>query len=107
MRRILLAVLLIVSLVTGGYSLCAAGDYQARSTVSPSPAVMAADGLVGRPVGIAATAAGVGVFVATLPFTLVSGSTESAARELVGGPAVWTFGRPIGKTGKERHFFLP
>jgi hypothetical protein len=38
-----------------------------------------------------------GLFVATLPITLVSGSTKKAAKSLVAKPAHMTFTRKLGK----------
>ena len=61
-----------------------------------SPDSMAIDAIVARPLCFAATIVGMGLFVATLPITLVSGSTEKAAKSLVGRPAHLTFTRKLG-----------
>jgi hypothetical protein len=63
----------------------------------PSSAVVAADAVIGRPVGLATTIAGAGVFLVTLPMSAISGSTGEAAWGLVGRPAGWTFMRPFGQ----------
>jgi hypothetical protein len=61
-----------------------------------SPDSMAIDAVVARPLCFAATIVGMGLFVASLPVTLVSGSTEKAAKTLVGKPAYLTFTRKLG-----------
>ncbi len=55
-----------------------------------------ADGLIARPLGLAATAIGAAVFIATLPFSLPSGNAEEVGRVLVRDPAVYTFQRCLG-----------
>jgi hypothetical protein len=50
-----------------------------------------------RPMGIAATAVGTGFFIASLPFSLPTGSIGVAFRKLVAEPASFTFARPLGK----------
>ena len=62
---------------------------------------MAADALIGRPLGLGMTILGTGAFVATLPFTAFSGSTGDAARGLIRDPGSWTFTRPLGESGKK------
>jgi hypothetical protein len=63
----------------------------------PSSGVVAADAVIGRPLGLATTIAGAGVFLVTLPMSAISGSTGEAAWGLVGRPAGWTFMRPFGR----------
>ena len=58
---------------------------------------MVLDLLVLRPLGLLATGVGSAAFVVALPFTLPSGSTGSAACELVGKPFAYTFTRPLGE----------
>jgi hypothetical protein len=62
----------------------------------PSSAVVFADAVIGRPLGVAATAVGTATFVATLPFTVGPKGVRTAARALVVKPAGWTFVRPLG-----------
>jgi hypothetical protein len=50
-----------------------------------------------RPLGVAATVVGTGFFVASLPFSVITGSTGVAFRKLVAEPASFTFARPLGK----------
>lgn len=61
-----------------------------------SGGAMIADAFIVRPVGIVAIVAGTAAFVASLPFSLISGSTGNAARTLVAAPAKFTFARPLG-----------
>jgi hypothetical protein len=63
----------------------------------PSSTVVAVDAIIGRPLGLATTIAGAGVFLVTLPFSLPSDSTGEAAWGLAGRPAGWTFVRPLGR----------
>ena len=65
-----------------------------------SGAGMAFDFVVLRPLGIAATAAGCGFFIATLPFTLWSGERiKQSGHGFVVEPAYYTFVRPLGELG--------
>jgi hypothetical protein len=67
----------------------------------PTAARAASDALIGRPLGLAATVAGAGVFVATLPFTIPSRSVRLAGWELVGRQGGWTFNRPLGTSAPQ------
>jgi hypothetical protein len=62
----------------------------------PSSAMMAADALIGRPLGLATTIVGTAILVPAIPLTLQTGTTGEAAWGLVGRPAGWTFVRPLG-----------
>ena len=77
-----------------------------RKTPPPNTNIMAADALIGRPLGLGATVLGTGAFVATLPFTVCSRSVRESARGLVVEPAWWTFKRPLGQK-KDTGFMLP
>ncbi|MGH8563870.1 MAG: multidrug transporter [Gammaproteobacteria bacterium] len=57
---------------------------------------MAADGLIARPLGIASTIIGTGLFIVTLPFSLIGGNVDEAGQVLVQEPATYTFGRCLG-----------
>jgi hypothetical protein len=91
--------------LTIGFSMlaCAGGAMAADSSdVSgvdnpPSGAAMAADLMVARPLGFAATALGAGVFVIGLPLEALTGSISSAEHRLVTEPAKYTFSRPLGE----------
>jgi len=76
----------------------------------PSSAVVAVDAIIGRPLGLATTIAGTGVFLVTLPFSLTSESTGEAAWGMMGRPGGWTFARPLGRGEaifQERGVFQP
>ncbi len=60
------------------------------------PAEVAADVLVVRPLGIAATAVGAAIFVVALPFAAIAGDVRGTANSLVGAPARFTFKRRLG-----------
>lgn len=58
---------------------------------------MVGDALVGRPLGLASIAVGTSIFIISLPFTAISGSTEKAAKVLITNPVEYTFKRPLGE----------
>ena len=83
-----------------GYSLDRAGM---RGFTEPPPkessaAVVAADALIARPVGLALTIAGTGVYIITLPMSAISGSTDTAIEGLIVKPGGYTFVRPFGRS---------
>jgi hypothetical protein len=107
MKRLLLVTVLTIILagawgspgITGEmpYSLeKAERGFAIPSKERPSAGVVAADAVIGRPLGLATTIAGAGVFLVTLPMSLTSGSTREAGWGLVGHPGCWTFSRPFG-----------
>jgi hypothetical protein len=109
MKCKILLVILVVSLVCVWASVGTAGQigYRLRPDTEfafkappgpPSSAVVAGDALIARPLGLATTIAGAGVFLVTLPFSLSSGSTDYAAWGLVGRPGAYTFVRPLGRS---------
>ena len=76
----------------------------------PSSAVVAADAIIGRPLGLATTIVGAAVFIPSIPLTLKSDTTSEAAWGLVGRPYGWTFIRPLGRGApvfEERGVFEP
>jgi hypothetical protein len=122
MKFKVLLVILVISLVCAWGSVGTAGQigYSMRGSETgfgfkpnpnpPSSAVVAFDGILGRPLGLATTIAGTGVFLVTLPMSLTSQSTAEAAWGLVGRPAGWTFVRPMGRgepVYEERGVFQP
>ena len=70
---------------------------QEQAGRDPTGAEMVADTLAARPLGLLAMVLGAAVFVVSLPFTLPSGSADSANRALVKAPTVFTFKRPLGR----------
>ena len=87
---------MVASLVftTAGFS-AFAGGYNMMEDEASAESMMA-DVIALRPLGIAATGVGVVFFVASLPFTVVTGSTGDAFGLLVADPATFTFARPLG-----------
>jgi len=57
---------------------------------------VAADALIGRPLCLAVTFIGAGLFIGTLPFAIVSRSVNKSANALVVYPARLTFVRKLG-----------
>ena len=72
-------------------------DTKSISDEEPSAGAMAADLVLARPLGIASTALGCVVFVASLPFSLPGGNTKEAFKATVVKPAAFTFKRPLGE----------
>ena len=94
-------VALLVGLSVGLASIPAQAEQIGDGTAElerPSAAAMAADAIVARPILFVLTAAGTGLFVASLPFSALGGNSGEAARMLVVGPAKNTFLRCLGCT---------
>lgn len=62
----------------------------------PGAGAMTVDLLVARPLGLATTVIGTGLFVVGLPFSLIGGNAAESGEELVIGPARATFVRCLG-----------
>jgi len=88
--------LLIITLVfiPFGTSALAAGQTLDEEN---SGALMTADLVFARPLGIVATVLGCAVFVVSLPFSLLGGNVKQASQKLVKEPASFTFVRPLGE----------
>ncbi|MEW5746661.1 MAG: hypothetical protein AB1805_14625 [Nitrospirota bacterium] len=97
MRTIIALILSLAVLFTSTLSFAADGG---------AGSIMA-DTLIVRPVGIVAIAVGTAVFIASLPFALISGSTENAARQLIVAPAKFTFTRPLGNFDPVEYYERP
>ena len=65
---------------------------------TPTAGAMAADAVLLRPLSLAGTALGVGIFVVGLPFELISNSVPAASHRLIVEPGEFTFTRPLGET---------
>ena len=63
----------------------------------PSAGAMAADLVLARPLGIASTALGCAIYVASLPFSLLGGNSKAVFKTTVAKPAEFTFKRPLGE----------
>ena len=122
MKHKVLLVILVITLACAWANMGVAGQigYNMRGSetgfafkpqpAAPSSAVVAADAIIGRPLGLATTIAGTAVFLVTLPFSLPSESTTEAAWGMVGRPGGWTFVRPLGRSApvyEERGVFKP
>jgi hypothetical protein len=57
---------------------------------------IAADLVIMRPLGVAATVVGTAVFVVSLPFALITNDVPKTAKELVVDPFNYTFERRLG-----------
>ena len=96
----------VLALTTGLLALPAQAEV-AQQTVSGDPIytanapkgyAMAGDLLIARPLLIAATVVGAGLFVVSSPFTLAGGNFKEAAKSLVAEPAMAAFVRCLGCT---------
>jgi len=67
------------------------------------PLAIITDAVVVRPVSLAVTALGAGLFVVALPFSVPSKSTAATAEALVNYPARMTFERPLGDLDSLSH----
>lgn len=95
----LTAAVLAISVLAGGVL----GPEQARAgqmeeSNRPGEIAMLGDAVFVRPVMGAATAVGIVVYTAMLPFTLLGGNEDEAAETLVKTPARTTFLRCLGCT---------
>ncbi len=64
----------------------------------PTALAMTGDLIIARPALLLMTVLGTGVFLVSLPFTLLGGNFEEAGKTLVVGPAEATFVRCLGCT---------
>lgn len=87
---------LLFALMLVATSLCTEGSAQSkvlsRTSEDELPLM---DLLIARPFGILAGIAGTGVFIATLPFTLPTKSSDKAAKMLITDPFRFSFKRPF------------
>ncbi|MGH8609801.1 MAG: hypothetical protein ACREX9_21055 [Gammaproteobacteria bacterium] len=68
------------------------GGYEAE----PGAADLIVDGLAVRPAAIGTALVGTAIFLVTLPFSLITGGTPTAAKKLVADPTVAVFRRCFG-----------
>lgn len=78
--------------------LCALAASTAPAFAEPPKDGMAivADVLFARPVGLVSIVFGTAMYIVALPFSLPSGSVETAGQLLVADPVKYTFCRPLG-----------
>jgi hypothetical protein len=62
----------------------------------PNAAAMIGDFFVARPIGLLMTVGGAGLWLVSLPFTLLAGNAGEAAETLILGPGEQTFVRCLG-----------
>lgn len=103
MSILALSVLLLSGPLTTG-ARAQAQEANGQPSSGPTALDIAADVIVLRPLGIAATALGTGLFLLALPFSLPSDSVDEVADKLVVDPAKFTFNRPLGKLPKKPSF---
>lgn len=90
-----MAAVLAILPMASGYA--AEAGVKAVGDEDPSAGLMAADLVLARPLGIASTALGCVIFVASLPFSLPGGNTGKVFKTAVVKPAAFTFKRPLGE----------
>lgn len=76
-----------------------AGANEGNSPLGQAVDVVA-DSLIARPLGLAASVLGSGVFVLTYPFVALgaeAGETKAAADKMIMEPVSFTFARPLGE----------
>lgn len=93
MKMKLMLFLLTFSLTT---SIQADEEMQDEARDVPSAEAMIVDGLVYRPLSLAGTIVGTGLFILTLPFSAIGGNADEAGQRLVVEPAQSTFDRCLG-----------
>jgi len=87
-RRITACAIMIVTLLS--FSPAFAED-------TPGGGSVIADVILIRPLGIGTLVVGAAFFVVSLPFAVISGSTDKVANALVTVPFNFTFTRPLGE----------
>ena len=96
MRKTILS-LMTAAVMTVCSSSVSADAYRDSIDDTPSAGAMAFDLALVRPLGLAATVLGAGLFVVQLPLSLIQGKPPSdPARKLIVEPAKFTFQRPLG-----------
>ncbi len=60
-------------------------------------AEMVTDAIIVRPLGMATTVLGFGLFIVAVPFAALGGNAGEAWDSMVAYPAKFTFARPLGK----------
>lgn len=93
-RLVAFVIIAVLVLTTTGFQTVAQAQQPGEKATGEA---MAADLVLLRPLGIAATAIGTVFFVASLPFSAPGGNAKGAFDKLVAEPAGFTFARPLGK----------
>lgn len=96
-QRVLFAFLALALVMVSPVAYSTDSDSRTETTQPrPSAGAMIVDGLVVRPLSLAGTIIGTGLFIATLPFSAAGGNVEEAGERLVAEPARATFGQCLG-----------
>ena len=91
---------MVIALIIAFATVSLATNSFAQATITGnvnSTEEMVADALFVRPLGIIATIVGAGLFVISLPFSLLGRNVGEAGSKLVVDPAKFTFVRPLGE----------
>ena len=99
--------MLALSLATGPVALWA-DDYRGELGVSSNDRsdAMLLDTLVVRPLMLATTIVGIGLWVVSLPFSIPGGNANDVGKQYIYNPGEQTFGRPLGvwhECGLDKH----
>lgn len=94
-----LALVFLVGPVVTAYSQTPQSQMYYAGSQGPSDWDIVVDVTLARPLGLIGTAAGLGLGILALPFTLPSGTTGSVFQKLVAEPFDYTFRRPVGYYG--------
>lgn len=89
--------LLMAVVLVGLFTVPAVASDDESNKDDTSAARMIVDAVVVRPLSLAVTVVGGGIFVLSLPFSLLGGNSHEAAQKLVVEPARYTFSRPLGE----------
>lgn len=98
-KKILIFWLLAVIMILNPLSIMAThveGDLNTKKG-GPDPAVIIADLVVARPLGLVVTVIGSAVFIVALPFAALGDNVDEVKDSLVITPAEYTFQRPLGR----------
>ncbi len=79
------------------------GDAYRQQAAEHSAGAMVIDTVAVRPLGLIATALGTGIFLVSLPFSVLGSNVDQAAESLVIAPARFTFLRPLGEYDSARY----
>jgi len=93
-RSLVFAIAVVLVCTTAGFS-AFAQDQELEEAATAEGIIL--DFVLLRPLGIAATAVGTVFFIASLPFSVPTGSIGVTFKKLVAEPAGFTFARPLGK----------
>ncbi|HHO48050.1 MAG TPA: hypothetical protein ENN06_06315 [Desulfobacteraceae bacterium] len=93
----LIALVLIMSPLSGFSAEVDEGQQDRLAGPTPDPGLIVVDLVAVRPLGVVATLAGSVVFIVAVPFAALGGNTDEVWESLVVDPAEFTFKRPLGR----------